>query len=188
MGKRRNTVEEDVGRALDHWSISSKAKENFELYDPDRDEENGTPEQEHRGSISDRQNLTVKNRPSEPPAQKRTFNRPGDLSDTAFEATDNIPKRHFFYYYNALHDVVLPQLNPMSSLILCVLFRKSHGFNRNWCQASFPELEQLIGASRNPIRTNLNSMIEDGWICIVSDGRNEATTYGLRLPVEIDEE
>ena len=188
MGKRRNTVEEDVGRALEHWSVGPEAKKNFELYDPDRNEENGTPEQEKRGVKSDRQNLTVRNRPSEPPDQKRTFNRPGDLSDIEFKATDSIPKQHFFYYYNALHDVVLPQLNPMSSLILCVLFRRSHGFNRNWCQASFPELEQIIGASRNPIRSGLKHLIEDGWVCIVSDGRNEATTYGLLIPAEIDEE
>ena len=186
MAKRKNTIEEDVGRALEHWSISSKAKENFRLYDPKKDGENGSSEQ--RGSESDRQNLTVRNEPSDSSAQKRTFDRPGDLSDTAFEAIDSIPKQHFFYYYNALHDVVLPQLNPMSSVILCVLFRRSHGFNRNWCQASFPELERIIGASRNPIRSGLKHLIEDGWVCIVSDGRNEATTYGLLIPAEIDEE
>ena len=75
----------------------------------------------------------------------------------------------------------------MSSLILSVLFRKSHGFNRNWCQASFPELERIIGASRNTIRAGLKPLIEDGWVCIIADGYNEATTYGLRIPVDIQE-
>ena len=141
-----------------------------------------------RGSKSDRQNPTVRNEPSEPPAQKRTFkSRPGNPENARFTAVDQIPKRHFFYYYNALNDVVLPQLNPMSSLILSVLFRKSHGFNRNWCQASFPELERIIGASRNTIRAGLKPLIEDGWVCIIADGYNEATTYGLRIPVDIQE-
>ena len=141
-----------------------------------------------RGSKSDRQNLTVRNELSEPPAQKRTFkSRPGNPKNARFTAVDQIPKRHFFYYYNALNDVVLPQLNPMSSLILSVLFRKSHGFNRNWCQASFPNLERIIGASRNTIRAGLKPLIEDGWVCIIADGYNEATTYGLRIPVDIQE-
>ena len=141
-----------------------------------------------RGSKSDRQNLTVRNEPSEPPAQKRTFkSRPGNPENARFTAVDQIPKRHFFYYYNALNDVVLPQLNPMSSLILSVLFRKSHGFNRNWCQASFPNLERIIGASRNTIRAGLKPLIEDGWVYIIADGYNEATTYGLRIPVDIQE-
>ena len=141
-----------------------------------------------RGSKSDRQNPTVRNEPSEPPAQKRTFkSRPGNPENARFTAVDQIPKRHFFYYYNALNDVVLPQLNPMSSLILSVLFRKSHGFNRNWCQASFPELERIIGASRNTIRAGLKPLIEDSWVCIIADGYNEATTYGLRIPVDIQE-
>ena len=144
--------------------------------------------QKNGGLNFDRQNLTVRNRPSEPPVQKRTFkSRPGNPENARFTAVDQIPKRHFFYYYNALNDVVLPQLNPMSSLILSVLFRKSHGFNRNWCQTSFPELERIIGASRNTIRAGLKPLIEDGWVCIIADGYNEATTYGLRIPVDIQE-
>ena len=144
--------------------------------------------QKNGGLNFDRQNLTVKNRPSDSPVQKRTFkSRPGNPENARFTAVDQLPKRHFFYYYNALNDVVLPQLNPMSSLILSVLFRKSHGFNRNWCQASFPELERIIGASRNTIRAGLKPLIEDGWVCIIADGYNEATTYGLRIPVDIQE-
>ena len=52
---------------------------------------------------------------------------------------------------------------------------------------SLPELERKVGASRNTIRAGLKSLIEEGWICIIADGYHEATTYGLRLPVDIKE-
>ena len=52
---------------------------------------------------------------------------------------------------------------------------------------SLPELERKVGASRNTIRAGLKTLIEDGWVCIIADGYHEATTYGLRLPVDIKE-
>ena len=178
-----STLDTDLDQVFNPWPVP---------HPPNLKESSNIPtpsiEQKHGGLNFDGQNLTVKNRPSEPPVQKRTFkSRPGNPENARFTAIDHIPKQHFFYYYNALNDVVLPQLNPMSSLILSVLFRRAHGFNRNWCQASFPELERIIGASRNTIRAGLKPLIEDGWVCIIADGYNEATTYGLRIPVDIKE-
>ena len=178
-----STLETDLDQVFNPWPVP---------HPPNLKESSNIPtpsiKQKYGGLNFDRQNLTVKNRPSEPPVQKRTFkSRPGNPENAKFTAIHHIPKQHFFYYYNALNDVVLPQLNPISSLILSVLFRRSHGFNRNWCQASFPQLERIIGASRNTIRAGLKPLIEDGWVCIIADGYNEATTYGLRIPVDIKE-
>ena len=153
-----NMLESNMDHIFNNRAISEEVRREFELYQPNN-------------------------------ASERTFkNRPGDLENAAFTPIDRIPVSHFFYYFNALSDRTLPQIDSMSSrLILFTLFRKSHGFNRNWCQMSLPELERKVGASRNTIRAGLKSLIEEGWICIIADGYHEATTYGLRLPVDIKE-
>ena len=185
MGKRKKTLDDDMDDVFANWAISSEARQNFELYQPDKEEDSKTSDQEE--SKAEGQKPSANNKSSKSSGQKRTFqNRPGDLSDIAFTPIDDIPEQHFIPYFNALCDMVLPQLSPMSALILCMLFKKSHGLNRNWCQMSLPEFTQIIRASRNTIRVGLKSLIEDGWVCIVTDGYNEATTYGLCIPVEID--
>ena len=153
-----NLLESNMDNVFNNWALPEEAGREFERYQP-----NNAPE--------------------------RTFkNRPGNSENAAFTPVDRIPVSHFFYYFNALSDRILPQIDSMSSrMILFTLFRKSHGFNRNWCQMSLPELERKVGASRNTIRTGLKTLIEEGWICIIADGYHEATTYGLRLPVDIKE-
>ena len=153
-----NMLESNMDHIFNNRAISEEVRREFELYQPNN-------------------------------ASERTFkNRPGNSENAAFTPIDRIPISHFFYYFNALSDRILPQINSMSSrLILFTLFRKSHGFNRNWCQMSLPELKRKVGASRNTIRAGLKSLIEEGWVCIIADGYHEATTYGLRLPVDIKE-
>ena len=153
-----NLLESNMDNVFNNWAIPEEAGREVEVYQP-----NNTSE--------------------------RTFkNRPGNSENAAFTPVDRIPISHFFYYFNALSDRILPQIDSMSSrMILFTLFRKSHGFNRNWCQMSLPELEHKVGASRNTIRAGLKALIEDGWVCIIADSYHEATTYGLRLPVDIKE-
>ena len=116
-------------------------------------------------------------------------NKTEDYSERAeFTVIDHISEDDFFSYYSTMSDVVLPQLNLIGSVILSVLFHQSYGSGRNWCQISLSELGRRAGASPNTIRTNLNSLIEDGWVCILSESYREATTYGLRIPLEADEE
>ena len=181
MGKR-NRLEEDIGDVFDGWAVSQKGKQTRELYEPGRDKD------QNRGSKTEGLKQTVKKRPSGTPGQKRTFKtRPA--GDAAFDPIDNIPEADFFLYFNALYEVVLPSLNPsdrLSRLILCVLFWESHGNHRNYCQVSFRELERITGAGRNTIRRNLKPLIKDGWVCIVADGYRQATTYGLRIPIDFD--
>ena len=203
MGKRKNKLEDDIDDVFSGWAVSQKAKENPELYEPGKDKDSPPTRakaEKKRGvkqtvkntpSETDPQKQTLKNRPSKTSVQKRTFEkRPtGDLDDAAFERIENITKSDFFSYFHALYEVVLPALNPanrLSRLILCVLFWKSHGFHRNFCEVSFRELERLTGAGRNTIRNNLEPLIKDGWVCIVADGYRQATTYGLRIPVDFD--
>ena len=153
-----NLLESNMDNLFNNWAIPEEAGREFEHYQPNN-------------------------------ASERTFkNRPGNSENAAFTPVDRIPVSHFFYYFNALSDRILPQIDSMSSrMILFTLFRKSHGFNRNWCQMSLPELERKVGASRNTIRAGLKTLIEEGWVCIIADGYHEATTYGLRLPVDIKE-
>ncbi len=164
-----------------NWTISEDATRNLELYQP-RKQKSDSP---------------ARNTQAEGPkhvltggtASERTFkNRPGDSEDVAFTPIDRIPQRHFYSYYNTLDDRILPQLSLPTQAILSALFRRAHGFNRNWCQMSLPQLERRTGASRNTIRKHLKILIEYGLVCIVSDGYHEATTYGLRIPVDIKEE
>ena len=153
-----NLLESNMDNVFNNWAIPEESGREIEVYQPNN-------------------------------ASERTFkNRPGNSENAAFTPVDRIPISHFFYYFNALSDRILPQIDSMSSrMILFTLFRKSHGFNRNWCQMSLPELERKVGASRNTIRAGLKALIEDGWVCIIADGYHEATTYGLRLPVDIKE-
>ena len=187
MGKRKNTLKDDIDDVFSGWAV--KVKENPELYEPNKDKDSSpTPTKDQkRGAKTEGLKQTVKKRPSKASGQKRTFkDRPtGDLDNVKFKPIDNIPESDFFDYFNALYDVVLPSLNPsdrLSRLILCVLFWESHGNHRNYCQVSFRELERITGAGRNTIRRNLEPLIEDGCVCIISDGYREATTYGLRIP------
>ena len=106
----------------------------------------------------------------------------------AFTVIENISEDDFFSYYATLSDVIIPQLSLISGLILGVLFHRSYGSRRNWCQISLSDLERRLGASRNTIRKYLKPLIEDGWVCILSESHREATTYGLRIPLEADEE
>ena len=179
MGKR-NRLEDDIKGVFDGFAVSQKGKQTYELYEPGRDKD------QNRGSKTEGLKQTVKKRSSGSSVQKRTFkDRPtGDLDNAAFTPIDNIPEADFFLYFNALYEVVLPALEPtdrLSRLILCVLFWKSHGNHQNFCQVSFRELERITGAGRNTIRRNLKPLIDSGWVCIISDGYREATTYGLRI-------
>ena len=167
-----STLEHNMDNVFTHWPISEEPKQDFELYQSSKQEPDGSKHVQTRSkSVSE-----------------RTFkNRPGDSENAAFTPLDHIPQWHFYYYYNALDDRVLPQLTLPCQAVLSALFRRSHGFNRNWCRMSLPQLERRTGASRNTIRKHLKTLIEDGLVCIISDGYHEATTYGLRLPVDIKE-
>ncbi len=215
MAKKRIRLEDDIATVFDHWAISPKAKENLVKQFRKEDdlgesrESSAEPEQlvppaaeatptqppptetpeESRPSKSDPQKQRVKNRGSKSDSLKRTFqSRPsGDAKGDRANLVDNIPKRHFFSYYNALHDQVLPQVPKNGRLLLSVLFRHSHGFNRNWCRISFPELARIAGSTSNTLRESLKGLIEGGWVAIASDGFHEATTYVLRIQAEIKE-
>ena len=112
-----------------------------------------------------------------------------DRSERAgFTVIEHISEEDFFSYYCTMSDVVLPQLNQIGRVILSVLFHQAYGSRRNWCQISLSELGRRVGASPNTIRTHLNSLIEDGWVCVLSESYREATTYGVRIPLEAGEE
>ena len=167
-----STLEHNMDPVFTHWPISEEPKQDFELYQPGKQESEGSKHVQTGGKS----------------ASERTFkNRPGDSENATFTPIDRIPHSHFYYYFNALGDRVMSQLTLPGQAILFALFRRAHGFNRNWCQMSLPQLERKTGASRNTIRKHLKILIEDGWVCILSDGYHEATTYGLRLPVDIKE-
>ena len=187
MGK--NKLKDDIDDVFSGWAVSQKAKENPELYEPGKGKDSPPTraKDQNRGAKLEGLKQTVKNTPSKSSVQTRTFKeRPtGDLDNETFTPDDNIPEADFFFYFNALYDVVLPALDPaarLSRLILCVLFWVSHGNHQNFCQVSFRELERITGAGRNTIRRNLKPLIDGGWVCIIADGYRQPTTYGLRIP------
>lgn len=112
-----------------------------------------------------------------------------DSSEQAeFIRIENISDDTHFQAYVFMADVIVPQVHTISGLILGILFRYSFGCRRNWCQISISKIKQRLGASTNTVRKHLNSLIEDGWVCVLSQSHREATTYGLRIPLEVDEE
>ena len=106
----------------------------------------------------------------------------------AFNRIENISDEDRFYAYIFMSDVIEPQIHPISGLVLNVLFRHSYGCRRNWCQISISKLKQRLGASTNTVRKHLNTLIEGGWVCVLSQSYREATTYGLQIPLKADEE
>ena len=199
MGKQKKTLEEDMDDVFANWAVGPEARKNLELYQPDQSpvskdsaqsdkvEDSNTPASSAEQRV--KRSNEGQNRPAKPSGQKRTFqNRPDDPEVVVFTPIDHIRENDFFSYYSTLYDVMLPQLHPFSGLILSVLFQQSYGSGRNWCQMSFSEIARIINVSRNTVRTYLKPLIGNGWVCILSDGYREATTYGLRIPFETDEE
>ena len=199
MGKQKKTLEEDMDDVFANWAVGPEARKNLELYQPDQSpvskdsaqadkvEDSNTPASSAEQRV--KRSNEGQNRPTKPSGQKRTFqNRPDDPEVAVFTPIDHIRENDFFSYYSTLYDVILPQLHPFSGLILSVLFQQSYGSGRNWCQMSFSEIARIINVSRNTVRTYLKPLIGNGWVCILSDGYREATTYGVRIPHETDEE
>lgn len=141
-------------------AVSSEVKPNLKLYRREQNEDSHTPAQHD----------------------------PESFQNEGFTPIDHISQDDFFSYYATMSDVVLPQLNIIDGVIISVLFHQSYGSGRNYCKISLSELVRRIGASRNTIRTHLKSLIEKGWVCILSESHREATTYGLRIPLETNEE
>ena len=136
-----------------------------------------------KNGLDNQPNLSVVSRDS---AQ---VSKTEDCSDPAgFTVIEHISMDEFFSYYATMSDVIIPQLSLTSGLILGVLFHRSYGSRRNWCQISLSDLERRLGASRNTIRKHLKTLIEDGWVCILSESNREATTYGVYIPLEAGEE
>ena len=192
MGKQKKSLDDNMDDVFANWAVGPEARKNLELYQPDKEEDSDTPvsstEQEQGASNAEGQKPSANNRSSKSSPQKRTFKeRPDDPEDEVFTPTD-ISREDFFSYYGTLFDVIVPQLHPYSGLILSVLFQQSYGSGRNWCQMSFSEIARIINVSRNTVRTYLKPLIGNGWVCILSDGYREATTYGVRIPHETDEE
>ena len=185
MGKQKKTLEEDMDKVFEHWAVGPEARKNLELYQPDKEEDNKTSEQEE--PKSEGQKPSAKDRYSKPSAQERTFKDRLDAPEDGEFSPIDIPAEDFFSYYGTLFDVVIPQLHPYSRLILSVLFHQSYGSGRNWCQMSSAEMIRMTGLSRNSVRTYLRALVKDRWVCIVSDGYHEATTYGVRIPITIGE-
>ena len=192
MGKQKKSLDDNMDDVFANWAVGPEARKNLELYQPDKEEDSDTPvsstEQELREPIAEVHEPSANYRYSKSSPQKRTFkDRPDDPEDEVFTPTD-ISREDFFSYYGTLFDVIVPQLHPYSGLILSVLFQQSYGSGRNWCQMSFSEIARIINVSRNTVRTYLKPLIGNGWVCILSDGYREATTYGVRIPHETDEE
>src|SRR5262245_41383343 len=150
------------------------------------------------------QSLTVRERLSEDDAQKLLPTRRSDSSSpqvlsssvaptdspakrsagTEFPLQDHLDKALFFGFYNEVADELLPTLPPAAQVLYSRLFRLSYGFNRNYCTVSQPLLMERTGLSRNTVRTTLQSLVEEGWIKIISAGNRISTSYRVILPGE----
>jgi len=97
---------------------------------------------------------------------------------------DHLDKSLFFSFYNEVADELLPTLDPAAQVLYSRLFRLSYGFNRNYCTVSQALLMERTGLSRNTVRTTLQSLVEEGWITIISAGNRVSTSYRVILPRE----
>ena len=88
MGKRKNTLEDDIGDVFSGWAVSQKAKENPELYESggDKDSPPTPTKDQKRGAKSEGLKQTVKKRPSGIVLDKNEHSRTrpaGDLDNAA---------------------------------------------------------------------------------------------------------
>jgi len=217
MAKKQSSTDlkKRMASVFDHWSISEEAKERLadqfvtepSSPQPDKPADETAADETARVSKTDTPKRILQHRVSKMDTPKRkprkvssgkqgskvrerTFRNKMHTapSSASVEPISNIPKTKFFRYYNTLHDVVLPKIHRNSRLILCVMFRKSHGFNRNWCSISLRELAYATGMGENTVRRGLALLINDSWVTIAADGYREATTYVLQIPIEDDDQ
>ncbi len=161
--------------------------------------------QEDHEIISEGQNLTVKDRPSEndmhapypvetsgllpspqeePPSSASTRGSPAPPAAPELPILEHLDKALFFGFYNEVADELLPTLSPAAQVLYNRLFRLSYGFNRNYCTVSQPLLMERTGLSRNTLRAAFQTLFDGGWIQIVGAGNRVSTTYRVVLPRE----
>ena len=158
MAKKQSSTDlkKRMASVFDHWSISEEAKERLAdqfLTEPSSPQSNepadkaaadettrvaktDTPKRILQNRVSRMDTLERKPRKTgsgkqDPKVRERTFRNKMHTapSSAPAEPISNIPKTKFFRYYNTLHDAVLPKIHRNSRLILCVMFRRSHGFH-----------------------------------------------------------
>ena len=78
-----NLLESNMDNLFNNWATPEETGREFEPYQPNN-------------------------------ASERTFkNRPGNSKNATFTPVDRIPVSHFFYYFNALSDRILPQIDSL---------------------------------------------------------------------------
>ena len=113
--------------------------------------------QEDHEVISEGQNLTVKDRPSENdihtlpptetsdvlpspqgalPSSASTRGSPAPPAAPELPLLEHLDKALFFGFYNEVADELLPTLSPAAQVLYNRLFRLSYGFNRNYCRSA----------------------------------------------------
>jgi hypothetical protein len=136
----------------------------------------------------DPQALTLTNPVEQPPQSQKAPRAPAQpppsSSGVDWDLRDHLDKSLFFSFYNEVADELLPTLDPAAQVLYSRLFRLSYGFNRNYCTVSQALLMERTGLSRNTVRTTLQSLVEEGWIKIMSAGNRISTSYRVILPRE----
>jgi hypothetical protein len=165
---------------------SEEASRPFDRQEPSTDRQSMTVI--NRPSDFDPQILTLRNAP-DPQAHAPADNRQIQSASSqpwsqGHGLKDHLDKSLFFSFFNEMVDSLLPTLDPNEQVLYIRLFRLSYGFNRNYCTVSQPLLIERTGFSRNTIRTSLQSLVQKGWIRIAEAGNRVSTTYRVILPRE----
>ena len=122
-----STLEHNMDHVFTHWPISEEPKQDFELYQPGKQESEGSKHVLTGGTS----------------ASERTFkNRPGDSENAAFTPIDHIPHSHFYYYFNALGDRVMSQLTLPGQAIFFALFRRATDLIATGARCHCPSLNE----------------------------------------------
>lgn len=91
---------------------------------------------------------------------------------------------------NDMIDYIMPKLNPTAWRMLCLIARKTSGWNKRWDAISFSQFRKLANIGSNTtVQKGLNTLDEGGYILRRSQpGRQNADCYALNIDLCLEVE
>lgn len=93
------------------------------------------------------------------------------------------PTKYYTPVHNVLFDVIMPDLKPTSFKVLCLIFRKTHGWHKSTDDISFSQIKAGTGIKSNhTIIAALKELTEKDHILVIShEGQWQSNGYAINI-------
>lgn len=90
---------------------------------------------------------------------------------------------------NTVFDYIMPNLSPNAWKCLCLVMRRTKGWNKIWDDLSYSQIKEGTGIKSDPtVQRALAELIEGQYIRQTKGGKWDATKYALNTTLEIEVE